>query len=88
VRENGNMFIHSEVYLFIYLFKANKLQAASRSATQEFSKILCNPKIHYRVYKIPLLVPYLRQMNAVNTSPSDFSKIHFNIILPPTSRSS
>jgi hypothetical protein len=41
-----------------------------------------------RAYKSPPIVPILSQMNPVNIFSSYFSKIHFNIILSPTSRSS
>jgi hypothetical protein len=61
-------------------------EAASRSATQEFPNILWTPKVHHRVHKSPSLVSTLSQMNPVHNTPSYVSKIHFNIILPLTSR--
>jgi hypothetical protein len=63
-------------------------EVASCAATQEFPKSLWNPKIHYLVHKSILLVPILSQINPVYTTPSYLSKIHFSIILSPTSRSS
>jgi hypothetical protein len=62
--------------------------AANCAATQEFPKTVWNPKVHYRVHKSPLLVPTLNQINPVHTVLSYFSKIHFDIIHPPTSWSS
>jgi hypothetical protein len=63
-------------------------EAATCAATQEIPKILWNPNVHYRVQKSPPLVPIMSQINPVHTTLSYFSKIHFNIIHPPTSRSS
>jgi hypothetical protein len=61
------------------------LQAASCATTQELPSILWNPKVHYRVYKRPALVPILSQISPVNNTPFCLSKIDFSIIRPPTS---
>jgi hypothetical protein len=60
-------------------------EAASCAATEELPNILCNPRCYCRVHKSPPLVPILIQINADHISPSYLSKIHFNIINPPTS---
>jgi hypothetical protein len=53
-------------------------QAAIRSATAEVPNILWNPVVHCRVHKSLPPVPILKQINPVHTTPSYFSKIHFN----------
>jgi hypothetical protein len=63
-------------------------EAARPSPTQDFPNILWDPKVYYHVHKSPPLAPSVSQINPVHTTPSYLSKIHFNIILPPTSRSS
>jgi hypothetical protein len=54
---------------------------------KKFANVLWNVKVHYDVHKSPPLVPILSQVNRVHTTPSSLSKIRFNIILPPRSRS-
>jgi hypothetical protein len=44
--------------------------------------------LNYRVHMSPSLVPILSQINPVHNNPPYLSKIQFNIILPPMSRSS
>jgi hypothetical protein len=63
-------------------------EAANCAPTQELPSILWNPNVHYGVHKSPPLVPILSQTNPIHTIPFYLSKIHFNIVDPPTSWSS
>jgi hypothetical protein len=77
-----NSFTHSLMEL------SPSWEAANCAPTQELPSILWNPKAHYRVHKSPAMVPILNQINPIHTIPSYFSKIHFNIVHPPTTWSS
>jgi hypothetical protein len=59
--------------------------AVNCAAPQEPPSISWNPKVQYRVHKSPPLVPILSHVNPIHSIPSYLSKIHFNIVHPPTS---
>jgi hypothetical protein len=57
---------------------------ANSAAAQEYPNILWKSRVHYRAHKSPPLVPILSHINPIHT----ISKIHFNIVHPPTPWSS
>ena len=58
------------------------------SASQEIPLLLLYSKVPYHIHKSPLPVPILSHSNPIRASPSHFLKIHFNIVLASTPRSS
>ena len=53
-------------------------------ASQEIPRILWKPKVHYRINKSPPPVPLSWATSVQSMSPSQFLKIHNNIILSST----
>jgi len=76
-------------YLLTYLlapWKSPSWEAKRFSASQEFPCILWNLKVHCRIYKCPLPVPILSQLDPFHALTSHFLKIHLNIIPPSKPR--
>jgi hypothetical protein len=80
---------HRDNFTFtFYPMERSPWETYSHSASQEIPCLLWNLKVHYRVHNSPPLVPILSHMHQVDNFPHNFPKIHSNVILPSTPRSS
>ena len=61
---------------------AYSLHGAEFSASQEVSRILWNPKVHYRIHKCSPIVPILSRFDPVHTPTSHFLNFHLALGLP------
>jgi len=52
------------------------------SASQVSARILCNPKVHYRVHENPSFAPILSHISPVHVFPTNFFKIRFTKYYP------
>jgi hypothetical protein len=55
---------------------------------KKYPVFLWNPNVHYRVHTSPPLDPILSQLNPVRPIDPYLPKVHLNVILPPTPKSS
>ena len=80
-RQNGLKLLHSKI-----AFQAPRSKSCW-GATSRYSRLLCNPKVHYRFHKGPPPVAILSHVIPVHLHTISLI-IYFNTILPSTSRSS
>jgi hypothetical protein len=97
VKENGPLHARVTHYVHIRELPGSTLAPWCRTLfeklivtqfVKKYPAFLLNPKAHHRVYTSPPLDPIPRQPNPVHPIEPYLLKVHLNIILSPTPRSS
>jgi len=82
LRETRSVYVELNFYVpSNYMKKSLSWETYTRSANQEISRLLWNPKVHYRVHNSPPVIPILCYMNPVRNLAPCFFKIYFNTFL-------
>ena len=80
--------VYSHSFLLTYSIEQSPSLEANWFCSQaRNSPHFLHPKVPHRTHKCPPPVPILTQLHQIPTTPSNFPKIHPNIILPSTSGS-
>ena len=64
------MYLYLLIYLLNYILTSSMEQNPSCKGSQEIPHMLRNPKVHYRIHKCPLPVPFLSQIDPGHTPTS------------------
>ena len=84
----NKFFIFIRCFMNFFVTTWNIFLPEKITARDENSRLLYNQNFHYRIHISPPPDPILSQINPSPSLPIPLLKIHFNIILPSTPRSS